>query len=219
VEIEITPYNSMAQFEADIAKGAPDFVYMNPYHQAVPAKSYIPLVKDKSPLIGILVARKGSSVSSIKDMNGKEIAFPAPNAFAASLYMRALLAEKEKLQFTPQYVKTHSNVYRSVAFDKSVGGGGVKMTLAKEPDDVKSQLIVVYETPGTASHPLAAHPRVPEALRNKLSKTILAMAGDPSAKALLTNIQLPEPVEADFQRDYLPLKKLGLEKYVGKEMD
>ena len=220
-EIEILSYNSIAQFEAALASGVPDFAYMNPYH-AVMAKAsqgYIPLVRDTTPLIGILAVRKGGKINTVKDLNGKEIAFPAPNAFAASLYMRALLTEHEKISFTPQYVKTHSNVYRTVAFDKAPAGGGVMRTLDKEPNDIKNHLTVLYETPGTPSHPISAHPRIPESVRKKMTQAILSLAGDPANKTMLTNIQIPEPVAADYQKDYLPLKKLGLEKFVGKEME
>lgn len=218
VELEITAYNTMAQFESDLAKGGPDFVYMNPY-QMTNVKDYVPLVRDKKTLVGILVAKKGGPINSVKDLNGKEVAFPDPNAFAASLYLRALMTEQENITFKPQYVKTHSNVYRTVAFDRAAGGGGVKMTLGKEADDIKNVVTVIYETPGTASHPLAAHTRVPDALRKKMAAAILDLGAKPANKEMLSAVQLPDPMEADFQRDYAPLQKLKLEKYASKESE
>ena len=222
IEITIKPYTSIQQFEADLLKGVPDFAYMNPYEavSAKDAQGYVPLVKDSTSLVGILVAHKGGSIRSVKDLNGKEIAFPAPNAFAASLYVRALLTEKEKIHFKPRYVKTHSNVYNTVVVDKAVAaGGGVVKTLMKEPEEIRSQLTTIYETPSTASHPLSAHPRVPDVLRKKMVKAVLGLANDKANKELFTNILMPEPVPADYQKDYLPLKKLGLmlEKYMEAE--
>ncbi len=222
IEITIKPYTSIQQFEADLLKGGPDFAYMNPYEavSAKDAQGYVPLVKDSTNLVGILVAHKGGSIRSVKDLNGKEIAFPAPNAFAASLYVRALLTEKEKIHFKPRYVKTHSNVYNTVVVDKAVAaGGGVVKTLLKEPGEIRSQLTIIYETPSTASHPLSAHPRVPDVLRKKMVKAVLDLANDKTNKELFNNILMPEPVPADYQKDYLPLKKLGLmlEKYMEAE--
>ncbi len=222
VAIELKPYNTIQQFEAGLLKGEMDFAFMNPYEEvlAKDAQGYIPLIKDTTNLVGILVAHKGGGVHSVKDLNGKEIAFPAPNAFAASLYVRALLTEKEKIRFTPRYVKTHSNVYKTVVVDKAVAaGGGVVKTLMKEPPEIRSQLTTIYETPSTASHPLSAHPRVPDALRKKMIQTILNLANDKTNKELFSNILVPEPVPADYQKDYLPLKKLGLmlEKYAETE--
>ncbi|HEY6011012.1 MAG TPA: PhnD/SsuA/transferrin family substrate-binding protein, partial [Nitrospirota bacterium] len=81
--------------------------------------------------------------------------------------------------------------------------------------DLKGQLKIIYETPRTASHPIAAHPRVPESVRKKVAEAILNYAKDPSAKEMLKMIQLPDPVAADYQKDYAPLKKLRrmLDKY------
>lgn len=212
LEFEIKPYTITKQFEEDLYKGVPDFAYMNPYQAMVAndKQGYIPLVRDKEDLKGILVVRKGKGINSVKDLNGKEIAFPSPSAFAASLYLRALLIEKEKITFTPFYAKTHGNVYRTVILDKAAAGGGVVKTLAKEPEEIKGQLTTIYETPVTASHPIGAHPRVPEAVRKKVANAILNIAGDKANEVMMKNVQLPNPVLADYQKDYLPIKKLGI---------
>ncbi len=217
VEITLKPYNTIQQFESDLSKGVPDFAYMNPYEAAVSAKDklgYVPLIRDTSNLVGILVVHKGKGINSPKDLNGKEIAFPS-HAFAASEYMRALLSEKEKIHFKSNYVKTHSSVYRAVIMDSAAAGGGAMKTLMKEPEEIKNQLSVIYETPSTASHPISANHRVPETVRRSVVKAILDFANDKTNKEMLQKIQIPQPVAADYQKDYLPLKKLGgmLEKY------
>ena len=45
------------------------------------------------------------------------------------------------------------------------------------------------------------------------------MQNDPAGQKLLVEIQLPKPVKADYARDYQPLEKLKLEKYVVIEKD
>lgn len=216
VEIQLRAYSTIPEFEVDLLKGAPDIVYMNPYHQVMAhdAQGYVPLVRDKKDLVGILVARKDSGLASVKDLDGKEIAFPAPNAFAASLYMRALLKEKEKISIKPLYVNNHSNVYLGVLSKQTAAGGGVRKTFGEMQDGLKDQLAVVYETPGSPSHPLSIHPRVPAEVREKILKTLLWLAGDKANEELFKEIQMPAPVQASYEKDYLPLKKLGLEKYV-----
>lgn len=221
IEFELKPYSTIKQFEQDLFKGVPDFAYMNPYEtlEAKTSQGYVPLVRDKEDLVGILVVHKGKGINSVKDLNGKEIAFPAPNAFAASLYLRALLAEKEKISFTPFYAKTHGNVYRTVILDKAAAGGGASKTLMKEPDEIKNQLTVIYETPPTASHPISAHSRVPDAVRKKVAKAVLDMAQDKANEAILKNIAMPNPVPANFNKDYMPLMKIGvnIQKYIENE--
>jgi phosphonate transport system substrate-binding protein len=220
VTIQIkTYYSTIPQFEADLRNGVPDFAYMNPYHIVMVHKvqNYIPLIRDKDPLVGILVAHKNTGINFIQDVNGKEIVFPAPNAFGASLYMRALLAKQEKIAFTPRYVQTHDNVYRHVLLDKAAAGGGVKDTLDSEPDDIKNHLKIIYQTPPTVSHPLAAHTRVPAAVRKKVVQAILKLAADKANKELFAGIEMDKPVEADYESEYAPLAKLGLEKFIVAE--
>jgi phosphonate transport system substrate-binding protein len=203
-------------FEESVLAGAPDFAYMNPYHQVMARKAqgYIPLVRDSKPLTGILVVRKDDPIKSVRELDGKEVAFPAPNAFGASLWIRALLAEREKIRILPAYVKTHSNAFRYAATGKAAAAGGIGVTLVDEPEELRSTLRVLLETPGVAPHPLSAHPRLPEAVRRLVTETLLGMAQDAAGQAMLKDIQMPAPVRADYARDYQPLEKFGLEKYV-----
>jgi phosphonate transport system substrate-binding protein len=163
------------------------------------------------------VAHKNTGINFVQDVNNKEIVFPAPNAFGASLYMRALLTRQEKIRFTPRYVQTHDNVYRHVLLDKAPAGGGVKDTFEGEPDEIKNHLKIIYQTPPTVSHPLATHPRVPESVRKKVVNAILKLARDKANNDLFAKIEMDRPVEADYETDYASLTKLGLEKFVVTE--
>jgi phosphonate transport system substrate-binding protein len=203
-------------FEESLLSGEPDFAYMNPYHQVMArrAQGFIPLVRDSKPLTGILVVRKDDPIKSAGELDGKEVAFPAPNAFGASLWIRALLAEREKIRILPVYVKTHSNAFRHAATGRAAAAGGIGATLIEEPEELRSTLRVLLETPGVAPHPLSAHPRIPEAMRRLVAETLLGMAQDAPGQAMLRGIQMPNPVRADYARDYQPLEKFGLDKYV-----
>lgn len=216
VSLKLRHVRSIPEFETEFMRGTPDFVFMNPYHavMARQAQGYVPLVRDGGRLTGILVVKKDGPVKSLAALSGKELAFPAPNAFGASLYMRALLQEEKGLQITPRYVKTHSNVFRAVLLGEVPAGGAVNSTLAQETEAIRDRLQVLYETPGVAPHPLAAHPRVPEAVRKAVADAVLKLASIPDGKILLAACQLPEPVVADYSRDYLPLERLNLNRYV-----
>lgn len=217
IAIRIKVYQSMRQFDNDFLKGVPDFVYLNPYHEVMAkrAQGYIPLVRDSSkPLVGILVVRTDSPYRSVKDLDRKELAFPAPSALGASLYMRALLSEREKITFTPRYVQTHSNVFRYVVLGFAAAGGAVNKTFNEESPQVRKHLRILYRTPPMASHPLSAHPRVPPAVRRAVQEAVLKMAQDEAGRKLLAEVQLYKPVIADYQRDYAPLEKLQLGKHL-----
>jgi len=215
--LQLRVYRTFEQFETDLLNGRVDFAYMNPYQflMAQKAQGYLPLVRDGSRLLsGFLVVRRDSPIQSVKQLDGQEIAFPDPNAFGASLYMRALLQEKEHIHFTARYLTTHANVYRHVIFGSVAAGAGVNLTLANDRPEIRAALRVLYETPGTVPHPLCAHPRIPAALREAMTQAVLAMAKDENGRAILQSTDLRQPVRASYVRDYQPLEKLKLQKYV-----
>jgi phosphonate transport system substrate-binding protein len=221
VPLTLKIYPTIPKFEADVLKGVPDLVFMNPYHQVMArrAAGYLPLVRDSKPLTGILLVRRDNSARTLKDLAGAKVVFPAPNAFGASLYMRALLAENERIRIEPAYVKTHPNVFRQVIAGEAVAGGTVNSVLQREPPTVIEQLRVLFETPAVAPHPLAVHPRIAPAQRKAVAEAILKMRDDATAAPLLQAVQMADPVAADYVRDYLPLEQLKLEKYVVTEAE
>lgn len=203
-------------FEAEFLRGDPDFLYLNPYHMVMAAKArgYVPLVRGAESLHGILVVGKGGPVKTLSDLDGAKLAFPSPNAFGSSLYMRAYLAEQERLHFSPVYVGTHQNVYRHVLLGEEAAGGGIMATLEREPASAQSRLHILFKTPEAASHPIAAHPRVPRMVRDKVVNALIAMNRDADGRKLLADVDMSDAVLADFARDYHPLEKLKLDRYL-----
>ena len=214
---QLQPSRSIPAFETGFLAGSFDLAYMNPYHavMAQRAHGYIPLVRDnKKRLKGVLVVAADSPYRKPQDFQDQAIAFPAPNAFGASLLMRAVLEREQGVRFTPRYVKTHSNAYRQVLTGQAAAAGGVQATLQAEPDDFKAQLRVLFETAPSAPHPLVAHPRVDAATRTCITNALLQAIQSPSGQAALDGIQMTEPVTAVYARDYAPLERLSLESYV-----
>lgn len=208
---------TIPEFEELFSKGTPDFAFLNPYHQVMAhaRQGYRPLVADTTRLTGILVVRRDSKAQSLKDLNGQTLAFPAPNAFAASLLMRAILS-REGVNIQADYVKTHNNVYRSVLQGGHAAGGGVNNTLEREPEALQQQLRVLYETPGFSPHPISAHPRVASSAAAALQKAVLGLQSSEDGLKMLDEIQMPKPRVVTQQADYQPLVELRLETFVVK---
>lgn len=217
VEIALKIYETRSEFEQDLLNGVSDFSFQNAYYFLMAYKKYgyIALVRDGSSLLeGIIVVRRDSSIKELKELEGKEVVFPSPNAFMASLYSRALIKEKEKIEIVPRYIGSdHGSVYRSVAYGRYPAGGGVSKTLNKEPEDLINNLRVIWRTPGATPHPLIAHPRVPEELREAVVQAILKLTLTEKGRRMLKSVHLDEPVKTDFIKDFKMLDQLGLEKY------
>ncbi len=206
---------TIPNFEAELRSGRADCVYMNPYHAVLAQRwrGYIPLIRDGSkPLRGLLVVRKDSPIRSIRELNGLAVAFPSPNAFAATLLPRVLLA-RQGITIQPVFENTHSNVYRSVALGMLPAGGGINNTLRRERPELREELRVLWQTPPFPSHPFACLPSLAKARREALQAGFLALAANPANHGLLDDIQIPEPVLADYRHDYQPLLSLGLGRF------
>ena len=218
---ELVIPTSIPLFEKQLLEGGFDFAFLNPYHQVMarPRVGLIPLVRDgKTNLDGILVVRQDSPLRKVSDLNGKAVAFPAPNSFGASLLMRTLL-DRQGIRIKPEYLSTHSNVYRAVALGRAPAGGGVNSTWMRERPELRRELRILWRTPSYAPHPFSAASRVPAATRSKVQEAFLRLGTTEQGRALLAKVQMPVVIKADYGRDYEPLTRLGLERFVVKGGD
>lgn len=218
-KIELIFAKDITDFEVQFLAGKPDLIYCNPYHMvmAKKAQGYVPLLRDQKPLTGILISSKDNDsdpAKALRNLEGKTILFPSPNAFGASLYMRALLTKEMGLNFVTKYVKTHPNVIRGVVRDEGYAGGMVAATYLAEADVLRDRTHIIYETPPAPPHPIAAHPRVDNATQELLTKTLIAYIQ--SNKEIGMAIHIPDPVRSTYAKDYQALERLGLEAFVVK---
>lgn len=207
---------SIPEFEQRFLKGESDFTFLNPYHAvlAFQKKKYQPLLADAQDLLtGILVVRSDNPIKNLNDLKGKNVSFPAPNSFAASLLIRAELA-KQKIDINPLFVKTHSNVYRSVINKDALAGGGVNNTLDNEAPEVRQQMRVLYETPAYTPHPIATHPSVTSEVRERFLKAMVKLSQDEEGQKLLDGINLNKPQAVNYAKHYKVLESLQLEKFL-----
>lgn len=219
--LEMVGSARIPEFEGEFEQGRYDFAYMNPYHSlvAMRVQQYEPLVRDGGrQLFGILVVAKDGPIKQLADLDGKTVAFPAPNALGASLLMRADLERLHKIKISPLWAQTHTSAYLNVALGKAMAAGGVMATLAQQPDAVRNKLTIIYETRRMSPHPVMAHPRVPAADREKLRKAFLDLGATPEGAALLAKVPIEKVVAANAD-DYRPLATWGLEDYYVKGAD
>ena len=207
IPIRLKLYDSIPVFERGFMVGEMDLAFMNPYHMTVAhdRQGYIPLVHDGSRVLrGIIVVARDSPIKGLDDLQNATIVFPAPNAFGASICVRRLLRQNN-IVFIPEYVKTHSNVYRYVALGLARAGGGVRSSLRKQPRALQQQVRVLAQTPPVNPHPIAAHPRVPPEIRARITAAIQKMTRDPEGQRLLDGILIHQPVVSNYERDFAPV--------------
>lgn len=205
---------SIPEFETALAGGRFDFVYANPYHvfRERHRQGYLPIVRDDVPLHGLVVVKKDSPIRSVGELDGKTLAVPSPNAIGASLLVRADLLRNHGVRVQMVNTKTHSSAYLHVATGLAAAGGGVDKTLGEQPADVRAALRILYRTREFASHPVAAHPRVPADVRRQIQRAFLELAATADGAALLGKVPMTRAVEAR-PGDYDGLGALRLEEF------
>lgn len=214
IQLNLVATLTVPEFERELSKGSFDFVYANPYHvlREESRQGYIPLVRDKTPLRGILVVARDSSFKTPADLDGQQMAIPSFNALGASLLLRADLAQLFKVRVNPVNVKTHSSVYLYVANGLIPAGGGVEKTLQEQEPAVRDLLRVLYTTREMPSHPIAAHPRVPLKVQQAVRQAILALDGSEEGRKLLREVPIQAVIPASM-KDYAPMRDWGLSNY------
>ena len=212
IGIEFRTAKDIPTFEAEVARGGYDCAYMNPYHFTVfheqPGYHAIAHARDKK-IKGILVVRKDSPVEDIMALDGAEVAFPAPAAFAATILPSKELASRG-IEVKPNYVSSHDSVYRSVERGLFVAGGGVVRTFRNAAPEVTSNLRILWTTEGYTPHAIACAPGVPEQTRHKLQAALVALEQEAAGRELLSAIKIKGFTAADND-DWDDVRALGID--------
>ncbi|WP_414700971.1 PhnD/SsuA/transferrin family substrate-binding protein [Paraglaciecola sp. 2405UD69-4] len=212
INIEFNTARDIPTFEKRLAAGEYDFAYMNPYHFVVFNKEpgYQAIAKQLGKTIqGVIVTRADSNIRKIEDLEGTQLAFPAPAAFAASILPIAEL-KKHGVSFTTQYVSSHDSVYLNVSKGFFLAGGGIKRTLNNMPDAIKSQLITIWETKGYTPHAFAVHPRVSETTKQKVMNALDDLNNSEQGKSLLSTINF-KGIDSAKNSDWDDVRALNIE--------
>lgn len=83
--------------------------------------------------------------------------------------------------------------------------------LNKEAPDVLSQIRTLLQTQEIPSHPLAAHPRVPQPVQKAVTKAVLSLDKMPADAKLLREVWLAYPVTTGYD-DYCKLEVIDVKK-------
>lgn len=176
-EVRFATKSSIPLFEQELSKGSYDITYMNPYHYTVFSQSngYTAIAKAKDKKIqGVIVVKKKSGISTIQELEGQKLAFPSPDAFAASILSQGFLAQ-HNINIEPVYVRSHDSVYHNIAQGNFVAGGGIYRTLNAMQPEVSDDLTVLWESQGYTPHAIAVSPHVSQEVLKRIQRAILSL--------------------------------------------
>jgi phosphonate transport system substrate-binding protein len=201
-------YENMRDFEADYTVGVADLIFAHPAMMAAArrAQGYIPLVRDRNGMAGWVYVRSDSDLHTVADLQGKRIAFVGERSFCTILARLAIINAVSDLAFEEAFFGTTKNVLRAVVIGKADAGASLDSSLEAESAELRGQVRPLLTTRKFAPHPIAAHPRVPPELRDKIAAAVLEMARSDEDRRLLSAVRMAEPELADYDRDYRALE-------------
>lgn len=188
IELQFTTATDIPTFEKRLMDGEYDFAYMNPYHFTFfnEHKGYRAFAhRADKKIYGLIVTRKDSTIQELKQLDGKEVAFPSPAAFAASLIPRGEIA-KQGINIIPKYVSSHDSVYLGVSREFFIAGGGIGRTFSNTK--VKDELKVLWKTEKYTPHAFAHHPRVDSKKVKLMSDALVNMSNSEEGQKALRGL-------------------------------
>ncbi|MGH1441711.1 MAG: phosphate/phosphite/phosphonate ABC transporter substrate-binding protein [Cellvibrionaceae bacterium] len=212
LKLQFKTAKNIPTFEKRLANGEYDFAYMNPYHFIVfnsnPGYKALAVRKNQA-ISGIVVARKGDNIKTLKMLDNKTLAFPSPAAFAASILPQAELNNK-KINFSPKYVSSHDSVYLAVAKGLIPAGGGVKRTLNNTSAKVREQLEIIWTSKKHTPHAFAAHPRVDGTTQKIIQNALTSMHQDEEGKKILASLKIKNGLISAEDKDWDDIRALNI---------
>lgn len=204
-------------FEDRLHAGEFDLAYMNPYHYTVFSRSpgYRAFAKERGRrLVGVIVVRKDSPVTALRQLADLPVAFPAPAAFAASILTRAEFS-RQGIPIDARFVASHDSVYLGVARGLFAAGGGVRRTFEAIDPEVSAQLRVLSSTPAYVPHAFAAHPRVDGDVVARVLGAMRSLADDERGRELLKPLSFAG-IDAARDAEWDEIRRLRVEEPTGR---
>jgi phosphonate transport system substrate-binding protein len=189
---------SIEEFQKRVLEGRYDIWWGNPltYVQASQRIGYVAIARDTIRIAGLLVVRKEDGVKSAKELLGKTIAFPAPDALGATLLVQDYLARAGVApdQTETIYTGTMDAALRSLLDGHALAAGVVPRALNGLDTAEREKLSILARTEEVAPQPLAVHPRLYRRVVTKIQRALLRLNWTPEGREILASILYKEIV-------------------------
>ena len=201
---------SIEEFQKRVLEGRYDLWWGNPltYIQASRKVGYVAIARDTTRIAGLLVIRKGESITSPRDLAGEKIAYSAPDAIGGTLLIQdALIRAGVPLQqTTPVFTGSHDSAYRAVLDGHAAAAGGVPRSFNALDPALREKLTILLKTEEVAPQPFAVHPRLFRGTVTQLQRAFVKLNWSPEGRDILSSIQYREivvsnDVDYDIHRD------------------
>jgi phosphonate transport system substrate-binding protein len=160
-------------------KGEYDFVYSNTIFQPKMAQAdYQVILRPQDEAItGQIVTLTDSPILTLKDLNGKAVGFPSLAAFVGyAVPMDQLL--RQGVSVNPVFGGNQEGIMAQLKAGKVLAAGVNNQVMRAFARRENLRYRVLWESEGFLNIPIAAHPRVPKAVVDKVKRVLDDMDQD-----------------------------------------
>lgn len=160
-------------------KGEYDFVYSNTIFQPKMAQAdYQVILRPQDQAItGQIVTLTDSPILTLKDLNGKTVGFPSLAAFAGyAVPMDQLL--RQGISVSPVFGGNQEGIMAQLKAGKVLAAGVNNQVMRTFASRENLRYRVLWESEGFLNIPIAAHPRVPKSVVDKIKNVLDDMDQD-----------------------------------------
>jgi len=194
VRFRLETSNNYGHFESKLYSGHFDLALPNPY-QTVRSfeKGYRVIAKmaPDSQFKGIIVARKDAGITSVDQLRGKPVSFPAPTALAATM-MPLYYLQTHGLDVTreiiPKYVGSqHSAILNAYTGATAAGGTWPPpwQVWRRENPEKAEEMEVIWQTDPLPNNGVVIRRGLPKETGVRIANALAAMSRTPEGAALL----------------------------------
>jgi ABC-type phosphate/phosphonate transport system substrate-binding protein len=212
VPVHLRSTTSFSGFVEELGQGGYDLIFAHPFFYILAADQYgyVPLVRLATPLKAVFLTRHDDPADSMMALKGRVLALPPELSAVSEVAQRELAAAgiTPGIDIQLRHHQSKSSCLHALALGAADACALPRFVLKQLPADQMASLKVIYETKPIANVVIAAHPRLSEDERAKLSRTILAWPDTAEGRQILADAGW-EGFVAAFDRDYDELRRWG----------
>lgn len=185
IPLQMRMGSTVAETNAMMGRGEFDLVFTNHNFRKEYDGVYRVLAKwQEKPIYGVIAVRADAAAKSLKDLQGKRVAFPSKTAFVAyAVPMAALKAARVDVE--PVF-SAHQEGALAQLKARQVDAAAVNSRfLTQYAAQQGLQYREIFTSQGFSDLPMAVHPRVAAQQAEALRRAMLGMAKDPKASTAL----------------------------------
>ena len=201
------------RFMARAQQGRYDMLFLNPYlYRQLHGYRAVARIKGV-PFIGLLITRRGRHIGPLtpRSLKGRTIAFPDPDAFAATLMVKEYLHARGVIvdtEMRPVYLRSQDSVILAVSRGLVDLGGTWPWSLDQEPAAIRARVRILARTPPGPEMPIAVRDDMAPATVRALQKALTGLTGSAAGRAILRRMRIPAGFAIASPREYANIPRV-----------